>query len=75
MTTRSKRRSASGFIEASPGTGKSLAALCALLRHHKRTGRRVALSTFTRALQRSIPDAFPDLDGGAVDVTSQNNEG
>ena len=49
-----KYQSACGFIQASPGTGKSLAALCALLRHHKRTGRRVALSTFTRALQRQI---------------------
>lgn len=51
---RHKYQSACGFVQASPGTGKSLAGLCALLRHHKRTGRRVAISTYTKALQRQI---------------------
>ncbi|OBS08965.1 DEAD/DEAH box helicase [Acidihalobacter prosperus] len=43
-----------GFIEAPTGTGKTLAYLVALLMHHKHTGERVCVSTYTRALQRQI---------------------
>ena len=46
-------RSRTGFIEAGTGTGKTLAYLVPLLRHAAE-GRRVCVSTFTRALQRQI---------------------
>jgi len=52
--TRHRHQPACGFVQASPGTGKTLAGLVALLLHHKRTGNRVAVSTYTRALQRQI---------------------
>jgi ATP-dependent DNA helicase DinG len=49
-----KRQSACGFVQSGPGTGKTLAGLCALLLEHQRTGERVAISTYTRTLQRQI---------------------
>ena len=49
-----KRQAACGFIQSGPGTGKTLGSLCALLLDHRRTGKRVAISTYTRALQRQI---------------------
>lgn len=49
-----KRQAACGFVQSGPGTGKTLGSLCALLLKHQRTGKRVAVSTYTRALQRQI---------------------
>lgn len=43
-----------GLIEAGTGCGKTIAYAVPLLRHMQSTGRRVAVSTFTRALQRQL---------------------
>lgn len=43
-----------GMIEAGTGTGKTLAYLVAAVDYIKRTGERVVISTYTRALQRQI---------------------
>lgn len=58
VTTRdgkkTRQQAACGLVQAAPGTGKSAAALVAGLRHAHSTGERVAISTYTRALQRQI---------------------
>ena len=58
VTTRdgqkTRQQAACGLVQAAPGTGKTVAALVAAIRHCHRTGERVAISTYTRALQRQI---------------------
>jgi len=55
-------RSIAGLIEAGTGTGKTLAYLAPLLQYIAKHKKRVAISTYTRALQRQI------LTGGDLEM-------
>ncbi len=49
-----RKRSLCGLIEAGTGVGKTLGYLVPLLEYQQRTGKRVAISTFTRFQQRQV---------------------